>query len=211
MGRRISYFKIPKHTQVKDLIFDNFGAFRQWFLDEDKASMDEFNEPFGNVNLTSYLSQNTDFKADFDNLEKSLIDELTAEFIGGYCDARGELLERFGHSMSQWRYEQSTQMVIATKDEIFIRLWDYLVKGRSLKDGATFDSYTNECKVGFLAFGEHRLLNEKIIQYFGKVEDVKMDSWFIFKDDPKTAGFEYVLRALDAMGDYKNELIILID
>lgn len=234
MGQRISYFKNNFDKKLKEIIFENFSSFRQWYLDTDKSSMEEFNEPFGNEKLKSYFKQNTDFKTDFDNLDKNLIDELTSEFIGSYCDLTdrdSNLLEFFGPTMSKWRYDPSNEMVSATKDKDFIRLWNYIVKDRSLKDNAEFDSYTNEYKIGFLTFNEHRLLKEKIETYFGNIETIKKKYWTdkekkeleraiansknssfsISGHNPKSSGLEYVLQVLNEITDYKNELITGIE
>lgn len=234
MGQRISYFKNNFEKKLKEIIFENFSSFRQWYLDTDKSSMEEFNEPFGNEKLKSYFKQNTDFKTDFDNLDKNLIDELTSEFIGSYCDLTdrdSNLLEFFGPTMSKWHYDPSNEMVSATKDKDFIRLWNYIVKGRSLKDNAEFDSYTNEYKIGFLTFNEHRLLKEKIETYFGNIETIKKKYWTdkekkelerviansknssfsLSGHNPKSSGLEYVLQVLNEITDHKNELITGIE
>jgi hypothetical protein len=78
MGQRISYFKNNFDKGLKDLLFENYIKFRQWYLDYDKYSMDEFNEPYGNEKLIAYFNQNMDLQTDFGNLDKNFIDELTA-------------------------------------------------------------------------------------------------------------------------------------
>lgn len=234
MGQRISYFKNNFGKGLKDLIFENFSSFRQWYLDTDKSSIEEFNEPFGNENLKNYFKQNTNLKLDFDNLDKNLIAELTAEFIGSYCDSlerNNNLLEFFGPNMSNWRYEQSSEMVLATKDEDFIRLWNYIIKGRSLRDNTNFNSYENDYKIGFLGFNEQRLLKEKIETYFGDIEIMKQKYWTdkekkelenaiansknssysLSGHNPKSSGLEYVLEVLNKVADSKNEIIIGIE
>lgn len=234
MGQRINYFKNNFNKGLKELIFENFSSFRRWYLDTDNSSMEEFNEPFGHQKLKIYFSQNTDFKTDFDNLHKNLIDELTSEFIGSYCDWKvrdSNLLEFIGPTMSKWRYYPSNEMVSATKDKDFIRLWNYILKGRSLKDNAEFDSFNNDYKVGFLMFNEHRLLKEKIETYFGNIKAIKKKYW-TYKEkkelersmanlnnssfslaghNPKSSGLEYILQVLNEITDCKNELIIGIE
>ena len=86
MGQRLSYFKNNFDKGLKDLIVENFVAFRQWYLDYDKSSMVEFNEPFGSEKLKAYFRKENDFKSKFDKLDKKLIDEVTSEFIGTYYD-----------------------------------------------------------------------------------------------------------------------------
>ena len=69
MGQRISYFKNNLNKGLKELIFENFSSFRQWYLETDNSSIEEFNEPLGTEKLKLYFKQNTDFKTDFDKLE----------------------------------------------------------------------------------------------------------------------------------------------
>ena len=208
MGQRITYFKSNSGKGLKETIFDNYPSFRQWYLETDHSSVEEFHEPFGNENLKNYLKQNTAFKLNFDNLEKNLIDELTAEFIGSYCDLTdrdNHLFRLFGPAMNKWRYAESSEMVLATKDEDLIRLCNYIIKGRSLKDNTDFDSYTNDYKIGFLAFTEYMLLKEKIETYFGNIDTIKK------KSNPGSSGLEFVSQAIDEIADSKNELITGIE
>ena len=212
MGQRIRYFKNNNNKEIKDLIAAHYGDFRQWFLDHDQSSIAEFNEPFGNEIFKNYLIQNTDCEAGFEHLDKQLTDELTAEFIGGYCEspeADNNILEFFGPAMSNWRYDLSTQRIIDTEDQEFIRLWNYLIKGRSLKDDAAFVSYSNECKIGFLTFDEHRLVKRKIETYFGNIEKLQKRYWWANKE--QNDGLCYVLTALNAMTMDNNELISVIE
>lgn len=234
MGQRISYFKNNFGKTLKDLIFENFSSFRQWYLEMDKSSMADFKEPFGNEKVKNYFNLNPNFETDFEKLDKKLVDELTSEFIGSYCDLTdrdSKLLELFGPTMNKWRYVKSGEIILLTKDEDFIRLWNYVIKGRSLKDNAQFDSYTNDYKIGFLTFGEHRLLKEKIESYFGTIEIIKEKYWTdnekkefdraisnlingafsLSGHNPKSAGLEYILQVLEEIRDDRNELIIGIE
>lgn len=234
MGQRISYFKNNFNKGLKELIFENFSSFRQWYLDTDNSSIEELNEPFRNEKLKLYFKQNTDYKTDFDNLDKNLIDELTSEFIGSYCDLtdrNSNLLEPFGPTMNKWRYNQSNEMVSATKDEDFIRLWSFVIKGRSLKDNCDFNSFTNDYKIGILDRQEYLLLKSKIEYYFGDNETMKQKYWTnsekkqmdeairnlndgsysLSGHNPKTSGLEYMMEVLNELTDKNNELIIGIE
>ena len=234
MGQRISYFKNNLNKGLKELIFENFSSFRQWYLETDNSSIEEFNEPLGNEKLKLYFKQKTDFKTDFDKLDKNLIDELTSEFIGSYCDLtnrNSNLLELFGPTMNKWRYNQSNEMVSATKDEDFIRLWSFAINGRSLKDNYDSNSFTNDYKIGFLDRQEYLLLKSKIEYYFGDTETIKKKYWTnsekkqideairnsndgsysLSGHNPKTSGLEYMMEALNELTDKNNELITGIE
>lgn len=234
MGQRISYFKNNFNKGLKELIFENFSSFRQWYLDTEKSSIEEFNEPFGNEKLKIYFNQNKDYKTDFDNLDKNFIDELTSEFIGNYwdlIDQHNDILEFFGPTMSVWRYDESNKMVLATKDKDFVRLWSFIIQGRSLKDNYDFNSYTNDYKIGFLDRQECLILKSKIEFHFGDTETMRQKFWTdrektqedeaiknskngsysLSGHNPKSSGLEYVMEALNELTDKNNELIVGIE
>lgn len=234
MGQRISYFKNNFDKGLKDLIVENFYGFRQWYLDRVKLSKKEYNEPYGNEILINFLLQKEDLKIDFKELDKQLLDELIAEFITDFCDiADGDdkILEFFGPTTNKRRYNESTEMVLQTNDNDFVQLWNFIIKGRSLKDNAAFNSYSNECKVGFLTFNEHRLLQTKIELHFGDIKKIKQTYWTeeeklkeksVIKNskngtyslsghNPKSSGLEYILQVLNQISTHKNELITVIE
>ncbi len=227
MGQRISYFKNNYNKGLKELLFDNYSNFRQWYLDFDKSSMDEFNEPFGNEKLKEYFNQDNDLQTDFATLNKKFIDELTSEFIGTYYDfthQNNNIFDFFGPVFNKWRYDESTGMVLKTSDTEFIELWSYLIEGRSLKDKLYFDSLTNEHKIGFLDRQEYLLLKSKIELHFGDAKTIRNKYWTnkekeefekamndksyaLTAHNPKSSGLEYVLSALNEL-TYKNKELI---
>lgn len=234
MGQRVSYFKNNFGKGLKELIFENFLSFQQWYLDTDKSSIEEFNEPFGNDNLKEYFKQARDLQEDFETLDKHFIDELTSEFIGSYYDLthqHNDMLEFFGPTMSVWRYAESDKMVSATYDQDFIELWTFITKGRSLKDNLHFDSFTNEYKIGFINRQEYLLLKSKIEFHFGDTETMNQKFWTsrekaefekaisnskdgsysLSGHNPKSSGLEYVLDALNELTEKNKELITGIE
>jgi hypothetical protein len=234
MGQRISYFKNDHGKGLKDLLIENFSAFKIWYLDYDKDSIEEFNEPFADETFKAHLVAVNDLALDFKNLEKKFIDELTSEFIGIYYDYThqgNDMLTFFGPTMSIWRYQESDDMVLSTKDPDFINLWNFLIKGRSLKDNQAFGSYTNEYKIGFLSQDENKQLKSKIEHYFGDIEDLhkkywtdtekmkfqqaidnsKDGTWSMSNHNPKSSGLEYVLDAINSLTTHHKELITGID
>lgn len=235
MGQRINYFKNNFNIEFRELIFDNFFEFRQWYLDYDKSSLEKYNEPFGSEYLKKYLKNSTDFRTDFEQLDKKLIDELTSEFISSYCDITDckDIFYHFGPNCNKWHYDGSTELITQTGNEDFIRLWDYSIKGRSLKDLGKFESHSNEYSVGFLTFEEHSQLRNLIDQYFGNFEDMKNKYWTEHRKKeylkglennwkngtynlggelkPTSFGLEMILQVLNQIKDSKNDLIIGIE
>lgn len=211
MGQRISYFKNNYNKKLKDLLFENFDQFSQWYLATDKSSIEEFNEPFGIDIILKYLNQNPDFKSDFNHLEGNFIDEITSEFIGSYFDLthrENNILEFFGPTMSTWRYYESDKIVQATKDKDFIRLWNFLIKGRSLKDNSDFKSITDDYKIGFLNREEISILQLKIEFHFGINHSSLTKSFF---QSEQKAGLGYFLEAISELTDYNAEIITGIE
>lgn len=199
MGQRISFYKNNNEKELIELVFEYFASFRKWYLETNKSSIFEFNELFGNENLIDYLNQNRDLQADFVSLDKKIIDELTSEFIGNYNDLNLDKLEIFGPYMYVWRYDECNQIVTKTNDKIFIALWTFITKGRSLKDGGSFDSFTNEYKIGYLNRNECMILKNKIEFHFGNHEIMK------------NTGLEFILQAINELTEKNKEIISAID
>lgn len=208
MGQRISYFRSKSGKTLIELIIEHFEAFRKWYL----ATDDEFNGFFGSKELRIYLRLKPDFPTEFEKIDKHLIDELTSEFIGNYCDWRlkdGAVLELFGPLMSRWRYNDSTTLVANSGNQEFLTLWNYLMEGRSLKNKAEFDSYTNEYRVGFLSHEERGKLKKYIETFFAK--DFKLDTNILSKSNLDISGLEFVLDALNEVNDFDGEIITGIE
>jgi hypothetical protein len=210
MGQRISYYRNNFKKGFKEIIFNNFSAFKEWYLEMDNSSMEEFDEPFGNETLIIHLKQSPDLKTDFPNLDKKLVDELTSEFIGSYCDLtdrENKILELFGPSINTRRYLESDEMILKTNDEVLIRLWNFIIKGRSLSDNGYFHSFTNDYKIGFLTYDEQRILKTKIENHFGNIELIRQ----ISGPYAEIVGLECVLQVLNEMTADNKDLITAIE
>ncbi len=229
MGQRISFYKNNFKEDLKEIIFGNYDDFKKWYLDSEKTALEDFDEQYGTEELKTYLRKDADFRSEFQNLPQQLIDELTSEFISEYFDGtfqENNFLDFFGPTMSVWRYEESTKMVEATTDEEFLKLWNYLIKGRSLKNNFEFKGYTNEYKIGYLNKEEIIILKNKIITYFGNDVQIKEKYWtntekeqlelaiarskdgsYSLLGHPKSSGLEYVLEAINCLTD--NNIILI--
>ncbi|MDR1157393.1 MAG: hypothetical protein LBK75_03680 [Oscillospiraceae bacterium] len=154
--------------------------------------------------LYKHLTKSIDLKDGFEELSDELLNEITAEFIGAYCDSAGnkeiELLKPF---MNKWRYNESTKLILKTNDVDMIRLWEIIINGRSIKDGKRFKSFTNDYKVGYLSGSEYKKLNEKLKNHFG---DINMDTL-----NEQNEGMAYVSQAINEMEKHGGEMIIGIE
>jgi hypothetical protein len=172
-------------------------------------------------------------RANLNDAGKNIVDELTSAFVGNYCDLTdhdSKLLKLFGPCMNKRRYVDSTQMVLKTKDEEFIRLWKVIITGRSLQSDIGFDSFTNDYVIGWLTVSECKTLKSCVETHFGNIQQIRdlclpkigqeagqeqlSNSHNRRHDSSITAdysGFEYVLLALVEIAQQEVELIIAIE
>lgn len=230
MGIRIHFYKNNFSTGLKNLILENYSDYAEWYLNKNKSSVEEFNEIYGTKELIDFFSKNRSIENDLSLIDKKLVDEMTAEFVLEYSEFNG-CLDFFGPSMGKWRYQESTNLVLKTKNEEFIKLWKYLTQGRSLINSGKFDSYTNDYKIGYLSLKEHQILKEMIGEYFGDLNDMREKYWtnsekrkleiaqqnprngvYSLSDhNPITSGLEFVVLALNEMKTIEAELITGIE
>jgi len=232
MGQRISFYKNRSGKSLKELFFSTYSDFRSWYLERNKNALAEFNEAYGSEELLTYFERNEDFVADFDRLDTKLINELMVEFVSEYTYLRApfvHILESFGSITNKWRYDESTQMVLGTKNLEFIELWNFLIYGRSLKAFSECATYTDETKIGFLAVEEQARLEYLIRHYFGDVRSTTDNYWSttaveeykkaaegpfggrLTTYNPPTDGLDSVLSALEEIKSEQVELITEID
>ncbi len=230
MGVRIHFYKNNTSKKLRDLISDNYSDFAHWYVNRNESSIKEFDEIYGTEELIHFFSENKNIEANLNLLDKKLVDEMTAEFVAEYSEY-SKTLDFFGPTMSKWRYNESTKLVLETKNNEFIKLWGYLINGRSLKESEEFDSYTNEYKIGFLSSKEHSKLKELIIKHFGDLKGMKEKYWTnsekkklenainnskngtysLTDHNPVTSGLEYVMEALNEIKTSETELITGIE
>ena len=141
------------------------------------------------------------------------------------------MLEFYGSCNNKLEYDKSTEMVLQTSDKDFIKLWNFLIQGRYLKDIEEFDSFTNDYKIGFINRQEYLLLKSKIEFHFGNKETIRQKYWSnseklqlenaiknstngsysLIGHKPKSSGLEYVLDALNKLTEKNKELITAIE
>jgi hypothetical protein len=197
MGTRVSFYKInPPYSCLKNVIFEKFDDFREWYM----AYPDEMN-----INLLKYFESDSLFKANFDILDQKLVDEITSDFVGLFDDTLKQFLKHFGPDVHPRWYINSTDLIVETKDETIIESWEIILNGRSIKNGKYFNGYSNDFKIGFLSNLEWNKLREKMEFYFKNIENVKDR----FKEEERL-GVEYLLTSLDETKNYHNEIVISI-
>jgi len=194
MGNWTNFYKVnPPFSNLKDLIIEKFDDFKNLCI----LNKDDYNKKI--------LKNINDFKIDFDKLDQKIIDEITSDFIGLYYDFSKNHLESFGPSIYNQCYNNSTKLVIDTCDDEFINLWKVIIIGRSIKNNQPFKNFTNEYKIGFLTNIECNVLRNKLKIHFERIYDLRT------KNEEAYTGIESLMRALDEVKNYKNEIVIAID
>ena len=234
MGRRIHFYKNDSGKELKLLIIKHFDKFNKWHCEKDKAWVEKYDEPYSHEKVLAFFEKNKSFPENITHVDQRIIDEITSDFVTEYTatDAPLEnLFDFFGPTMATWRYDESTKMVLKSDNQELIKLWNYVIKGRSLKDDSNFNGFSNEYKIGFLNHDEQRTLKKHIEAHFGNIEELKQKYYTFWERrkekivqkkaakgiyvplgfEPVCAGLEYVLQALNEILETKHELIIGIE
>lgn len=179
MGRRISYYITNKggSDSLKELIKTHYVAFRKWYLEEDKTSKEEFNEPLGKELFLSFLHQNVKLP-EIDTIVPVLCDELTIEFLY-YCDSGmgTGLVIPVGSSLHPRRYEKSTEWICQVNNKELEQFWNYLITGRSIIQDKPFNSLSAEIVVGFWTVLEQEKLYKLLTTTFGTIKEIRSKYW----------------------------------
>lgn len=189
MGQRITYSINRSGKTLKQLLSDEFECFRLWLQEMEAGSRNEFNEAFVETPILDYCKSGSDLVTDFDKLEPRLVNGLLVLFICNYSWWKGVEDRTFtpvGPWMYKRSYEHSEALVLATKDETLIRLWNMLLKGRSIQGDPVFQTYSEDYTIGFLTPDEQQVLKNRIGFHFGMQINAA----------PEYSGLAYVLYAL---------------
>ena len=192
MGQRICFYKNKSQFFLKELVCECFSEFKEWYLNVylENEEKDEYI-------LYKYLSKIIDLSNIFDDTEQKVIDEITADFVGGFLDTKNQNHAELVLPMMYTRhYVENTEDILKTQDNDFIELWNIIINGRSIKNNKPFDSFTDDLKIGFLTKNEYLNLKGKIEKYFSTEMDIK--------------GVKFVLQAIENMNLCK-EMIITIE
>jgi hypothetical protein len=198
MGQRTVYYKSINGKTLRENLKSDYAQFRDWALTSNSQSLTEDDERLINVDLETLLKDNATDK--LKEWSQESIDNLVFEYLLTYCDY-GPGQEKFkivGPMMSTWRYEKSDKLINSSSDKDLITIWNYLTKGRSIKNNCPFISPDNDGQViGFWDWSERDFLSQRLIK-FDKVE----------RDNE---GIEYVLSVIDELKNDKSDLIINVE
>ncbi|PSK92496.1 hypothetical protein [Taibaiella chishuiensis] len=200
MGARISYYRIREGASLPGILAQYYTVFRHWSLDADKASRQEFDEPLIDERLVTYLEEHPGpaFAPPADpRLANELLGEFVAEAYGWTPDGEQVFLP-VSPFLNKWCYENSNGLVEQTGDAALVRLWNYIIKGRSLVDGADYHGYGGDFTIGFLDAGGQLELKTLITQHFGDLAaNAGLHVAEFLDGEPPGAGLGYVLQAIE--------------
>jgi hypothetical protein len=198
MGKRTVYYKPTNGKTLRENFETDYNQFRDWILETNNQSITEYNERFINVELEKQLRGNSVDK--FEDWSQVTIDSLIFEYLLTYCDY-GPGQDRFniiGPMMLTRNYEKSNVFINGSSDEDLKAIWNYLIYGRSIKNGRNFTSHDNDNQViGFWDAEERIFLHNQLSKIDIKTND--------------SEGVEYVLSVIDEMKDDKSDLIIYVE
>lgn len=197
MGDRIAFYKCTSGSYAAT-VHANYPHFRDWYLAFAQSSLEEYGEEFGTQELKEYLTLHTSTEA----MPAQLLDEYCVEFIYAYDDflytEQQNKFVLFGPTMNKRRYKESTTLIANTNDEHLIKLWSYIVHGRSLSGKSTFISTSNEARIGYITTAERKLLQTKLQLYFPL-------------NNNTAEGISYVRQMLEEVVNENNDVVITID
>ena len=184
MGQRTTYYQSTDGRSLKELLLEEYKVFRIWILTKQEESVREFKEPLISDHIEHFLDRNQSLR-DPELVPQRILDALVFEYLCSYCDY-GEGRNRFdivGPMMSTWRYKQLTMKIATIGDGELQRLWNVLVKGRSIFNGRPFLSMDDEGEViGFWTKDEQKLLRSKLIQLYPNVgKETGKESSMLFR------------------------------
>ena len=220
MGIRIEYYKTNSKKSINEILKENYPKFRTWYLERENLYGN-----IGEIEFVEFLKNNTEFK--IENVDKKILDELFEEMMLEY-ESSDDFIENIGSSLSKWRYEKSNNLINKTQNNELKILWNYITKGRSLKNNLEYNGYSNDYKMSFLLKNEQEKLKKLLLNTFGNLEQIKEKYWtrtekkewekwqkdinyYPIKDNPISTAIELVLEVLNEMENMNSTLIIGIE
>ncbi|MFN8712496.1 MAG: hypothetical protein ACK5Z2_06560 [Bacteroidota bacterium] len=202
MGVRIAYYINDSGKKLVDLIIKDYPFFRENYLNLNSESVETQKMALGDENLIRFLEQN-DKIDDLDRFSDQIVNEIVQEYFLSSIDNLIKFNSTFdiiGPCLNKINYTGSSLLINQTNNDQLIKLWNYLIFGRSIKDGATSTSFSNDISLGFLSAEEQRELVQLLEVNFN-----------INKSGFDLTGIILVLDVLKEMNEHSTELISTVD
>lgn len=198
MGRRTVYYRPTNGETLRENLKTDYGQYRDWILTSTDQSLREYNERLINADLEKLLKEYPTDK--LEDWSQEHIDNLVFEYLLTYCDY-GPGQEKFkivGPMVYTRGYEKSHKLINESSDKDLMTIWNYLIKGRSIKNNNPFISPDNDGQViGFWDWSERDFLSQRLLKFDKGRKD--------------NEGIEYVLSVVDEIKKDKSDLIINVE
>jgi hypothetical protein len=202
MGLRIAYYINNSGKKLIDLIVEDYSLFRANFLKLNSESIETYQDVLGNENLIRFLEQNNKL-SDLNIISDQIVNEIVQEYFLSSIDNLIKFNSAFdiiGPCLNKINYTGSSLLINQTNNNRLITLWNYLISGRSIKQGATAISLSNDISLGFLSAKEQRELLQLLDANFN-----------IKKSGLDFTGINAVRGVLNEMNEHSTELISTVD
>ncbi len=202
MGLRIAYYINNSKKKLVDLVVEDYPLFRDNYLKLNSESVEIDKIALSDEKLIRFLEQNDNI-IDLNIISDQMMNEITDEYLSCSLDNMIKFNSEFeikGPCLNKYNYTSSTFLINQTNNNQLIKLWNYLIVGRSIKEGSVITSFSNDISFGFLSVQEQRELALLLEANFT-----------INKSDSAFTGIILVLDLLKEMNEYSTELISTID
>lgn len=230
MGNRICFFINPEGKRLRDWVEENYAHYRAHILELERSNQAEWNEATFSAHVVQFLTQNDTLRWDAGN--KEVIDDLPNEFYDAaeWMSESDRAFTDVGGWLYTSNYTNSQIFIQGTCDAALIRLWHFLVRGRSILDGGETGGADPENRVGYLSAEEVQLLAAGLRRYFGREPAASETYWTdkmnhcppamaalhpdIRVSERRQWSFRGIICALEVLGDLEGrglELVSMID
>jgi hypothetical protein len=202
MGLRIAYYLNNSGKNLIDLIVEDYSLFRANFLKLNSQSIQNYQDVMGNENLIRFLEQNNELN-DLSKISDQIVNEIVQEYFVSSIDNLIKFTSTFdliGPCLNKINYTGSSLLINQTNNNRLITLWNHLILGRSIKEGATTTSFSNDISLGFLSVEEQYELVLLLEANFN-----------INKSGLDFTGINAVREVLNEMNAHSTELISTVD
>jgi len=162
MGIRIEYWEIPK-SDIKKAIIEDFGEMEQWYI----AVCEEFPEDI-DYDLLQHFEFFTAAGKVFEQVSHETANEIALFYLGDFCDyGPGKIREIKDTGMLNIRNYISDERPIRKKcSPQTTRLWQFLLKGRSINDPEKFINSPDVYSICILSESECQHMAEDLNTQF---------------------------------------------
>lgn len=141
MGVRVTYYENP-HPTIRELLEINYAPFREWVIDMGGWDYRNFPAMDAAQNHVLELLLENEQLPPFEEMEAELVDQFVFSIMTGPWKKDGKYRELVTYIDSSHlkldHYEAALEVIRETGNTAAIRLWQYILYGRSVADPDQF-------------------------------------------------------------------------